>query len=1113
MAGYIDAVSALNPVHYFPLNGGTNGYTVNDAVGATTADPANTRGTNYKNFVNQGGVTFSTASGVAGAVFNGATNSWLQAPTDPGFSVISDAPPDVVSTLTIVFWIYLPSYNIGGDNLHFMAKGDAGPSNWLEWSMRLYGDGSPAGRDRNISNYYWNPDSSVCSHGFSVDSNRGSGAFLAPPEGARTPPNGPTGSGDPNTWHMIAATWYTTSSTRNAHIGTGAGTSTDLVYGGAKMFYGSTANAAALVGSTRSLRADACVQPYYTNGPLTLGRRVENSWALTGTVRRLAFFNYELSPANLETLRQAHITYGDTEGVLGAGGGGGGGFFIPVAKPLYSSGAGASSSASLGVPALGANDLHVIAVATNALASGNGFTTPSGYTAATGTANDNFPATTNAASAVFYRQGPATANPSLTITANGSGRLEATHAVIPDVSSVQATTAFASGSGSTTLTSPTLTPAASGRMLLTCWAERGSTTNVAVTFSGLSGTGASIVTQGSTSNTGNFNVATAIGYEITSGTSPTGTRTLTASQAGTWNAYSLLLARVAVSNINTFTDSFTTFDTSNWTRSDTSDVNASGGFLTLRADPGETQNATSVRSYSLTGSNIYAKFIPVPTTTSASGQFMLQDASTTDSDFGMRVDSDASGVKTLRMGRRTGVNATPVWAGDLTISYDNVNHQYMRIIESGGTVSFQTSNQNPAAGGTWTTRHTMTTPAYAGAIKVYITTARAPSGTGTLNPSQFSELNATAVVDPTPSPTVSAMAQLADNFSSQDSTKWNYATGQGVVSGDKLLIPATSAGGRLRSRDYWNLENSQLDVNISPATGGVGPITSVMIEKHDTSGTMFKVEVTDTNVVSYGLQVGSAWSAGFPFTFTLAAGSRIRIREGTAVGGSTPDRIFVDTGVWSAPAQTYTWTARSGTGVASPSWITQTRVILAAQNISGTSSSAQFDNLNTEDAVGATPVPPISDSFDGASIDATKWTSYGTPTQVGGNLVLDGVEGVVSVNRINLLGDRQYVNLVEVTTAAGTYSVFRLERNGTNALQFRFQDGSIYAEKIVSGVQTVVGSVVFNATNTKYVQIREASGLIYFEYGSVPGSMTTIGSAMTAPFAVNSLLLRLERSV
>lgn len=298
MAGYIDAIASLNPAHYYPLNGGVNGYTVNDAIGANVSNPVGTRGTNYRHLTNHGAVTFSAS----GAVFDGTAHSWMSAPMDEGFSVKNGlADP---TALTVVFWVKFPNYtqNNGGDNLHFLAKGDSGPQNWMEWAIRLSDDHSR--RSRSIANYYWNPNPSIDPQGHHVQDDRGTGAYMAPPEGARRPSNAPAGAGAVNTWHMIVAAWTTT-----------PGDQTNMDPRGAcSIYYGSDAHSVAQCGSTRPMNADANVGPAYTQGPLTLGRRVDKPWTVQATIRRLAFFPRLLSLAEMETLRQAHVTYGNTEG-------------------------------------------------------------------------------------------------------------------------------------------------------------------------------------------------------------------------------------------------------------------------------------------------------------------------------------------------------------------------------------------------------------------------------------------------------------------------------------------------------------------------------------------------------------------------------------------------------------------------------------------------------------------------------------------------------------------------------------------------------------------------------------------------------------------------------
>ena len=1111
--GYITEVAKLpGLMHHFPLN---SDYTLNDTWGSTAPDPT-AKGTNFKHFVNAGSVTF----GADGAAFDGSANALLSAPTDRSFSVCNE--DDDNGTMTAVVWINISDYTQGGssNNLHWFAKGDSGPSKWMEWAVRLYGDGN-TDRARNFSNYHWNPDVTTCPHGNTVPSSKGSGAYMAPPaaapdNGGSERHNGPVGSGSVNTWHMIAFSFTTKPGDRTQSSGDPHAESTNTsVIGYCKQWYGSTANAVALV-SNRTMHKDACVDPKYGLGPLTLGGRTEVAWRLRDAkVRRVSFFKGELTVPQLETLRQAHITYGNTEGNLGGGSGGGdptpppsGGIFTPSAKVSKTTGAGQSAGASavtLDVPALGANDIHIISATSNATAPE--FATPSGYTSVSGTSgvDHTHGSTGNAATGLFYRKGPAVANAALTVaTASGLGKIAVNHMVVPDIDpAASITTAFATGASGASVTAPSVS-GTTGQMLVTAHGVREAATQSTITFTPPSGM-AEVVESATAVSTPQANVANELAWVVLSSTAATGTKAATSSAAGASAAYSLLLTKIATPAISTLVDSFTTFDSSIWTRSDPSNVDAAGGVLTIKPT-GDTPKVTSNRTYDASASNIFATVTP-PNAVSASSNFQLQSAADSTIDVGFRIQTDASGTTSLLMGiRDDGAYLTS--PAPLTIAYSATNHANLRIRHASGVVYFDTADRLPSAGGSWTNRHSVTAPAWINAVKAYITSAKSAATTAVL---QVKNLNLDSSTDPTPSTDVFPLSQLSDNFATQDTTKWNFTHGASVSSG-AAVVPATSAAPYIPSRNYWNAKNAFLEVSILPAAGGVGAKTSVLLESTATAGTAFRLDVDGAGVCTAGFTVASSFLGG-TVSFSLPAGGRVRIREGAVAGGAA-DRLYIETGVWSESTQSYVWTNRTPTPFTTTTytWLTSVQVKLAAVNTSGSSSAASFDNVNTTAAEPITPSAPISDSFDATTLDTTKWTAYGTPTQIDGNLVLDAVEGIVSKGRVNLTGGKQFVSVVSVVAAGGAYAVFRLEKDASNAIQFKFSGGNIIAEKIVLGVLTTVGTVAFNEVGTKYVQFREAAGVLHFEYGPTPDALTELGTAAAPPFSVANLAVRLERS-
>jgi hypothetical protein len=1107
VAGYSDAVLALNPTHYYPLN---NTYGMQDVAGANISNPATTRGTNFVNLSHGVPASPTVTFDALGAHFNGTSNAWLTAASDRGMSVDNGT----TNQLTIALWVQFTNYtqnDTGGNNLHWIAKGASNSSNFMEWAFRLYAD-SNAARARNVSGYYWNPSTSGSGglgtpDGTTNSGGLGSGSYMAPPasEGGGTERhNGPAGSGLANSWHFFVVEFSKT--TADA---TGSGT-----HGVCRMYYGNSGVAAALM-NEQNMWSSAHINPRFTSGPFTVGSRRDNStsWTLSGIVRRVAFFNSLLSPTDMNTMRTAHNTYGNTEGTaFDSVAPGPGGSFTPDSSLATSTTTGATDAGAwtktLTVPALPANSVHFISCTLNAGTmdtAGGGIATPTGYTRLT-PADPTYSGTSVAGTIVFYKlvtsaqAAGATAVLAATGTTATTGRFAVNDFVFPDVSAVTAGT-YNTAAAATTLNTATITPTSGQKVVAFYGLKENTVSSNGITFSAPA-TGYSILKQCTSTSAVNTNAANAVVVEDAASTgSATGALALTSTDTGVWGVQTVRLTKVAVPAISTFTDPLTTFSSSVFSRTDSTAVAVTGGAVSITAPAGSTNALTGLTTYSIDESNVYGRVVHSPGTNSVATQFLVQDTADTTKDMGFRIFTDPGGVQTLQMGSRT---SAVFDAGSTTIPYDGSTMAYLRIREAGTTVHFETSSNTT----TWTDRATITSPGWVGNVATYWTAARSTGATGSMTPSSFSSINTAPSGDPTPSANVFPIQSLVDQFTSEDTTKWVFDGA--TSSGGSARLPATAVEAQIRSRDYWNLQNSTFELHVTPAAGGTSPVTAVIIQDSATVGTGIRVTFDGAGNATASLIASNA-PIGSQFTFAFTSGQRLRIREGTYAGG-TAGRLYVDTGVWDVNAQTFLWTQRTTTPFTSPAWVTSTRPILSAKNTSGSSSSALIDDVNAITPQGSPSGPPVSDTFEGATIDTVKWTAYGTPTQSGGVLTLDAaVEGIVSNGTVNLAGQKQYVQISDATTTVGQVAVFRLERDGTNHLQFRFEGGQVYAEYVVGGTKTTLGNVAFDPTNTRFVQIREAGGSIFWEYGSATTGMTQLGTALN-PIAVSALKVRLERS-
>ena len=257
--GFKAAILATNPEHYYPLN---SQYSLVD-LGVDNSRP----------LTNAGGVTFTPN----GAVFDGSTNDYLTADDSLDFAISSTK-----TAMAFFVAVTFPTYNQDGQ-FHWMSKGGDQAGNYA-WAMRLYGDSNDA-RARNISAYYWNPNPSYDINGNPVSSRKGSGAYLAPPAaapdyGGYERHNGPVHSGEIGVEHYLGVEF------------TYAGT--NGYAGRCRLWYGDQYNPMTLL-SDRPMNADALVTPVYTNGRVFIGKRGDNDGYVKATIRRLAFWNRQLS--------------------------------------------------------------------------------------------------------------------------------------------------------------------------------------------------------------------------------------------------------------------------------------------------------------------------------------------------------------------------------------------------------------------------------------------------------------------------------------------------------------------------------------------------------------------------------------------------------------------------------------------------------------------------------------------------------------------------------------------------------------------------------------------------------------------------------------------------
>lgn len=155
-------------------------------------------------------------------------------------------------------------------------------------------------------------------------------------------------------------------------------------------------------------------------------------------------------------------------------------------------------------------------------------------------------------------------------------------------------------------------------------------------------------------------------------------------------------------------------------------------------------------------------------------------------------------------------------------------------------------------------------------------------------------------------------------------------------------------------------------------------------------------------------------------------------------------------------------------------------------------------------------VSALTDNFDDNLLDTAKWSDWGDAQTVETNSRLEFTNvnsgtyyGIDSANNYTLDESRAFVELVDpgAHTTYANYEAYplMLEVDANNKLYWMVSDGFARAYKLVATTFTQVWNATYDATNHRWVQIREASGTTYWETSATgaAGSWTTRHSEST----------------
>lgn len=100
----------------------------------------------------------------------------------------------------------------------------------------------------------------------------------------------------------------------------------------------------------------------------------------------------------------------------------------------------------------------------------------------------------------------------------------------------------------------------------------------------------------------------------------------------------------------------------------------------------------------------------------------------------------------------------------------------------------------------------------------------------------------------------------------------------------------------------------------------------------------------------------------------------------------------------------------------------------------------------------------------------------------------------------------------QVVASSGVDATLLLTRDSQSYIQYGYQgvtDKLVAARKVSGGSYSEIANVAYNATNHKWIRIREASGTIYFDT-STDGITWSNFTSLTNPFSLGNLSVKIN---
>lgn len=241
-------------------------------------------------------------------------------------------------------------------------------------------------------------------------------------------------------------------------------------------------------------------------------------------------------------------------------------------------------------------------------------------------------------------------------------------------------------------------------------------------------------------------------------------------------------------------------------------------------------------------------------------------------------------------------------------------------------------------------------------------------------------------------------------------------------------------------------------------------------------------------------------------TWAQTAGS-----PAVSLAGSGSTRTFEAPGT--VPGTTLTFTATASDGSLSATDAVTVAVLPVNERavVGGVEVPLRVAKAGT--AVTNPSVATLTDDF--STKDTAKWSWGAAAAATGGQLILtpnEDYSGEITTTGVySLTGSGIVVQLVQ-RTAVGTgksecyFGLFTTAGDpNDNALIFDVFGGEIYAMRNVAHARTTVALAPFSATNHRWLRLREAAGVIYWDTSPDRGAWSNLGSWTLAGFSIGAL--------